>query len=205
MLSPRYEASAVLLGDNTIMVSGGKNGGWGQRSTELYDGDVWKAGKDLPTGIYSHCTVFLPDSGVFLVGGYIGASIAVPDTYGYDESTGLWVKKASMAIPRSYHACSAYNGEIWVGGTSHSFDDADTIEVYNVDRDEWRAGPQLPYQAHIYPGEFVSHGKLLLYVGGNGEKGIHQLKEEKDGWIYVSNYLYYSAHSDSAPSDSSSH
>ena len=64
----------------------------------------------------------------------------------------------------------------------------DSTEVYNVERDEWRAGPQLPYQAD-YPGEFVSHGKLLFYVGGTGEKRIHRLNGEKDGWIYVIDYL----------------
>ena len=195
MLSNRSSAAAVLLPDNTIMVSGGWDGNTYLRSTELYDGDGWIFGQDLPSGVVGHCTVYLPGYGVFLVGGNIGGGIAVPDTYGYDLDTGLWVQKASMAAPRRDHACSAYDGEIWVGGTKWL---ADTTEVFNAERDEWRAGPQLPYQAD-YPGEFVSHGKLLFYVGGEGEKKIHRLNEGKDGWIYVSNYLYYSAHDDGDP------
>ena len=171
------------------MVSGGWDGNTVLRSTELYDGDGWIFGQDLPSGVVGHCTVYLPGYGVFLVGGFTNDG-RVPDTYGYDLDTGLWVQKASMARPREYHACSAYDGEIWVGGT---FPGDDTTEVFNAERNEWRAGPQLPYQA-FYPGEFVSHEKQLFYVGGSQEKRIHRLKEEKDGWIYVSNCLYYSRH-----------
>ena len=125
------------------------------------------------------------------MGGFNGA--IVPDTYSYDVDTGLWVKKASMTVPRGGHACSAFDGEIWVGGRTPNLGGETpvvTSEVYNVERDEWRTVIQLPFQA-FYPGEFVSHGKLLLYVGRDL---IYRLNEEKDGWIYVSNYLNYSTH-----------
>ena len=180
------------------MVSGGQNGNTYLRTTELYDGEEWTDGQDLPSAVNGHCTVHLPGYGVFLVGGSNNDLQSVPDTYGYKVDTGLWVKKASMSVPRVYHACSVYGGEIWVGGTLNST--ADT-EVYNAERDEWRAGPQLPYQA-FYPGAFVSHGKFLFYVGGSFDKRIHRLKEEKDGWIYVSDYLYYSRHADGGPNSS---
>ena len=120
-----------------------------------------------------------------MVGGYIGydAGGYTSATYSYNLDTGLWTQKASMEIPRYHHACSVLDGEIWVGGTINGYD----TEIYNITTDQWRPGPLLPYQAR-YPGEFVTHGPLLFYMGGSGEKRINQLNKEKNGWIFVSNY-----------------
>ena len=64
-------------------------------------------------------------------------------------------------------------------------------EIYNIANDTWRHGPQLPYRTTV-PGEFVTHGSLLIYLGGDlEEKRIYQLNKEKDGWIFVSHYSHY--------------
>jgi hypothetical protein len=121
---------------------------------------------------------------VIIVGGITADGGITSATYSYNLDTGTeWTQKASMSIPRYYHACSVLDNEVWVGGTY----DGDDTEIYNITTDQWRPGPLLPYQTR-FPGEFVTHGPLLFYMGGSGGKRIYQLNKEIDGWIFVSNY-----------------
>ena len=119
-----------------------------------------------------------------MVGGFTDGYIPTSATYSYNLDTGTeWIQKASMSIPRSYHACSVLDNEIWVGGT---YSNGDDTEMYNITTNQWLPGPPLPYQTE-WPGEFVTHGPLLFYMGGYEEKRIYQLNKEKNGWIFVSN------------------
>ena len=183
MLSNRDGAAAVLLPNHTVLISGGNNDDGYLRSTELFNGEVWQEGPLLPYPVYAHCMLYISGY-VVMVGGYTDADGgATSATYSYNLDTGLWSKKASMSIPRYLHACSVLDNEIWVGGTY----DGDDTEMYNITTNQWLPGPPLPYQTSV-PGEFVTHGPLLFYMGGSGEKRIYQLNKEKNGWIFVSNY-----------------
>ena len=87
-----------------------------------------------------------------------------------------------MSRGRYYHACTGRpSGEIWVGGT---YPDDPTVEIYTVETDSWREGPDLPY-ASFRPGEFLVDGETLFYVGGDQRSDIHKLNKEKDGWTFV--------------------
>jgi hypothetical protein len=187
MLSNRSGAAADLLPNHTLIVSGGGNDNDGYlRSTEVFNGEVWQEGPLLPYPAYVHCMLYISGYLVMVGGWNADAYIITSATYSYNLDTGLWTQKASMNIPRWFHACSDLDGEIWVGGTGNGYD----TEIYNINNDEWRHGPQLPYQT-LYPGEFVTHGPLLFYMGGSGENRIYQLNKEKDGWICVSHYSQY--------------
>jgi hypothetical protein len=183
MLSNRNAAAAVLLPNHNVLVSGGANDDSILRSTELFNGEEWQEGPLLPYPVYAHCMLYISGY-VVMVGGHTADGNSTSATYSYNLDTGTeWTQQASMNIPRRFHACSVLDNEIWVGGTYYG----DDTEMYNITTNQWLPGPQLPYQTR-YPGEFVTHGPLLFYMGGYWEKMIYQLNKEKNGWIFVSNY-----------------
>ena len=87
-----------------------------------------------------------------------------------------------MNIARMGHACTVHRGKNWVGG---SYLSESSSEVYSIEEDKWRFGPDLPYTAYT-PGKFVSYGEDLFYVGGWDRPEIHRLNVAMDGWIFVS-------------------
>ena len=87
-----------------------------------------------------------------------------------------------MRKSRFVHACTGRSsGEIWVGGTGGN---DRTVEIYTVETDSWRGGPDLPY-ASPYPGRLLADGDELFYVGGEGRSDIHKLNKEQNGWTFV--------------------
>ena len=122
--------------------------------------------------------VSLPGGDLLLAGGYTASGVTAA-TYLY--TAGEWKPKASMNTPRYWSACATHMDQVWVGGTYYD----DTVEIYSLAQDVWLPGPDLPYKAN-YPGEFVSHGHALFYVGGSGRRDIWQLNTAGDGWTFVS-------------------
>ena len=178
---PRYEA-AVVWDEEKVLVSGGYAGGL-LSSTEWFDGTAWSAGPELPYGVDAHCMVRLPGTwDILLIGGTKQWAGSVSDTHVYKNSTQLWTKVSSMSRGRYYHACTGRpSGEIWVGGI---WGDDPTVEIYTVETDSWRGGPDLPY-ASLSPGRLLADGDELFYVGGKASSDIHKLNKAQNGWIFV--------------------
>jgi hypothetical protein len=122
----------------------------------------------------------LPGGDLLLAGGWTASYVTTAASYLY--TAGEWKPKASMNTPRVNSACATHMDQVWVGG---AYPNDDTVEIYSLAQDVWLPGPDLPYKAN-YPGEFVSHGHALFYVGGSGRRDIWQLNTAGDGWTFVS-------------------
>ena len=128
MLTSRYGAASVVLGNGSVLVSGGQEGlpgspGLRLATTEIYDGSTWTRGTNLPHAVGEHCMLVLPGEDLLMVGGWLSPGLG-EGTYGetsstfiYSNNTEVWTEKARMSTPRVYHACAVYNGEVWVGGS----------------------------------------------------------------------------------------
>ena len=97
MLTTRHQAAAVLLPNHNVLVSGGINDVTGSiTSSEIYNGEVWTKGPEIPDIGYGHCMLYVSGY-VFIIGGAslpLTSTSHVSDTYSYNLDTGLWMKKA---------------------------------------------------------------------------------------------------------------
>lgn len=72
-------------------------------TSEIFDGNTWKLGPDLPEPLVGHCQVTLPDQTVLLAGGEKSRK-----TFKYDFVTGQWVELADMVHWLCFHECAYF-------------------------------------------------------------------------------------------------
>jgi N-acetylneuraminic acid mutarotase len=80
---------------------------------------------------------------VYAIGGTNGFGVAVATTRGYDPVERRWVGLRPMTSARSDVAITAVGNDVYVIGGENG-GALQTVEIYDVARDEWRTGPLLP-------------------------------------------------------------
>ncbi|GAB2265502.1 hypothetical protein Dimus_000552 [Dionaea muscipula] len=97
---------------------------------------------EAPIAIPMFCQcVAPPGTGkLLLIGGWHPETLeTVPDVYVIDLVGGKWRKGARMSTARSFFACAAVGGLVYVAGGHDSQKNAlRSAEVYDLARDEWR-------------------------------------------------------------------
>ena len=82
---------------------------------------------------------------------------------------------------RSKHACSLYNGEVWVaGGEFYGDNSLDIVEIYNPTENTWTPGPTLNSERGD-PRMEVIDGELIVFGGYNGTHAYKSNERLVDG------------------------
>jgi hypothetical protein len=103
--------------------------------------------------------------------------------YSY-SSSGNWIQKANMNLPRAGHRSLAYKNRIWIIGGGSINDILNSVEIYNPDTNSWTNGPSLVTSRSGFSC-WIWDNKIFV-AGGFNENGIIQSIEyfdsEKGYW-----------------------
>jgi hypothetical protein len=161
----RQHFTMTILNGN-ILVMGGQSSNKLEDymdTIEVYDGTTWKLIPGTLTSQRSkHCTVTVSESSVYLIGGL---------AQGFDRRTmeryTLQGKKPAARLEnmpegRNGHACALFGGDIWVAGGWSTYDYTDSVVIYNLDSQTWRAGPSMN-KVRAYATMEVVNGVLMVF------------------------------------------
>jgi N-acetylneuraminic acid mutarotase len=180
MSSPRYQDTASLLGNGTVLVVGGNDGDTCTCTTFLSSADLYNPTTNsftptgpLNTARYAHTATVLANGKVLVTGGFGGATSTI-QTGGavlasaelYDPTAGTWTATGSMNSPRMNHTATLLpSGKVLVAGGSTGTATTASAEMYDPSSGTWTlvAPMATPRQSH---GAVALSNGTALVVGG---------------------------------------
>jgi hypothetical protein len=215
LTSARSGATATLLPDGTVLVTGGVSSSADrpERSAEIYDpvSGTWAKTGSMSVARNGHTATLLPDGHVLVVGGQCCTEPAVASAELYDPVNGTWSGTGALGAARRNHtAVLLLNGKVLVfggdNGNSRS-PEVTTAELYDPVTGVWvatgspgSAGNLLEGQAARLPDGRVAaiglaarelydpaSGSWSAIVGGPNTGGpiVHTATLLVDGWVLV--------------------
>jgi len=139
----RSEVAAAVF-RNEVYVIGGFGGG---RVVEIFDGQRWRRGPDLPVEVDHAMAASVPDTanagaGVYVFGGNAGAPTARSFRLAPDAT--VWREIAAMPGPRSQAAAVARGTSIYIVGGYDGQRLVAPSYAYEVSVDRWRQVAPIP-------------------------------------------------------------
>jgi N-acetylneuraminic acid mutarotase len=140
--TPRSEVAATVFRDHVYVIGGFG----GPRVVEIFDGQRWRRGPDLPLGVDHPMAASVADplagAGVYVFGGNAGGPTARSFRLAPDASA--WREIAAMPGPRSQAAAVAQGRFIYVVGGYDGQRLAAPTFAYESDTDRWRQVAAIP-------------------------------------------------------------
>ena len=103
----RYLPAMAVVGGK-VLVTGGRMGTITLKTTELFDGESWTYGPDMPEGRFSHAVVAYTAMEILMYSGYskpsntvVLGNMATVYTYDFSDPNSGWVQKTDM--PQKAH------------------------------------------------------------------------------------------------------
>lgn len=179
MITNRFQHTATLLPNGTVLVAGGESAGLrALASAELYDPSTgtWAATGNMTTVRARATATLLGDGRVLVAGGYGNAPSnnndhspeIVASAEIYDPSSGAWTPTGSMITPRRDHSATLLlDGTVLVAGGETNADvpnglrgprPQSTSELYDPATGDWASSGSMDVG-------FVDHGATLLLDG----------------------------------------
>ncbi|KAI0525139.1 hypothetical protein KFK09_004530 [Dendrobium nobile] len=141
-----------------------------------------------PIPLFSHCVAV--ERKLILVGGWDPVRLdPIPDVWIVDLVTGEWRKGSAMSTTRSFFACAAVGGRVYVaGGHDKMKNPLRTAEIYDVEADEGVALPAMAEERDESQG--VAIGSIFWVISGYGAQTMGQFTDsaewydpEKGVWL----------------------
>jgi len=139
----RSEVAAAVF-RSEVYVMGGFGGG---RVVEIYDGQRWRRGPDLPFEVDHAMAAAIPETtdgaGVYVFGGNNG-SVPIARSFRLAPGATVWREIAAMPGPRSQAAAVARGSSVYVVG---GFDGQRLVAptyAYDASADRWRQVAPIP-------------------------------------------------------------
>ena len=105
----RYQATSIVLNDNTLWITGGSNDGL-LASTEYVRMTGTMPGPDMPMALYDHAMVAINSTYSMVIGGWSNGYSA--STFFYDHNEGEWTTGPSLMQGRDGHAAGIITDEV---------------------------------------------------------------------------------------------
>jgi len=166
---PRAAGAAAVV-DDQIVVVGGQSDGRLVDSTEVFDGERWKAGKDIPTP-REHLAA--ASDGRFLYA--VGGRALSPDKNSaalerYDPAADRWQRLPDMPTARGGLGAAITEGHLLAVGGETATDVLGVVESYNLARQDWSRERFMRTPRH---GIAVAAIDGALYAIGGGTRPGH--------------------------------
>jgi hypothetical protein len=172
MLTPRYNATGVLLNTGRVLVAGGYNPTM-LSSAELYSPETgtWSAAGNLSVARWGHTLTVLPSGRVLAVGGTTdtGGALESKAVDIYDPATNTWARAASMAFSRVRHTATLLpSGKVLViGGASAEAGGSRIPELYDPATNSWVPVTAMAATSRSsHATVLLPSGRLLVAGGG---------------------------------------
>ncbi|WP_308190297.1 Kelch repeat-containing protein [Pseudonocardia sp. TRM90224] len=147
MLSPRVAGGAVVIGDR-IIVTGGQANGQLVPTTEIYDGEKWTRGPDIPTP-REHLALVTDGTYAYAIGGRnLNANSNSDAVERYDPVANKWEKLASLPTPRGGIGAAVADGRIVVVGGETPTTVMNDVDAFDIASGTWSPMPKLPTPRH---------------------------------------------------------
>ncbi len=183
MVDRRWNGSATLVDDGTVIVMGGYdwNDGIGcYRSVERYNpaSNRWDDAAFMLEGRCDHSATLLGDGRILVAGGYVeGPTTATTAASIYDPETDRWSEVNSMNTARRHHQATVLdNGRVLVvGGITTEGDPTATAEIFNPASGGWSATASMsdPRPGMVFAE--LADGRVLVAGGQGGQRGTTAL------------------------------
>jgi non-specific serine/threonine protein kinase len=164
----RAAPAAAAVGDKIVVV-GGQADGKLVPQTEVFDGERWTVGADIPTP-REHLGAASDGRYVYAVGGReLSAAKNVPVLERYDPATDSWTELDAMPKNVGSVGAAFLGGMLVAAGGEGTTDASDAVQAYDVEAKSWSQLPPLPAPRH---GAAVTPlGGSLFVIGGAGAAG----------------------------------
>ncbi|KAM9850600.1 kelch-like protein 9 [Aulostomus maculatus] len=152
------------------------------RELRLYDEMTghWRALKPMEMPCYQHGVAILGGF-LFIVGGQstydTKGKTAIDSAYRYDPRFNVWLQIASLNEKRTFFHLSALRGKLFSVGGRNATGEIDTVECYNVKKNEWTFVTNMKEPHYGHAGTIHSD---LMYISG----GITHDTFQRELWCY---------------------
>lgn len=166
----RGTATAVVLEDGTVLVSGGGVGAVAAAATAAYDPaqGAWRELPPMGAARRGHQAVLLNDGRVLVAGG-LADGVPLASAEVYDPATAAWSAVAPMAVPRLGHSLTVLNdGKVLVAGGSAATEPEGTLtELFDPATGTWRPTGPLSTPRFEHTATRLRDGRVVM-TGGLG-------------------------------------
>jgi N-acetylneuraminic acid mutarotase len=168
-------ATATLLADGRVLVTGGSPGG---SSAELYDPatGAWSSAGTMNSARYYHTATLLANGKVLVAAGGNESNLPTSAEL-YDPATGSWTATSDLITARyiagenvgSHTATLLPNGKVLVAGgldiEDNAFNPLATAELYDPATGQWSATGSLTTSRVGQAATLLPNGKVLVAAG----------------------------------------
>lgn len=146
LLQPRAAAAAAVVGDRLVVTGGVGTNGRLLNTTEVFDGNSWKLGAEIPTprGMLGAAS---DDKVVYAVGGSDGAA-DLPTVEAYDPAADSWTSLPPLPQPRSDLGVAIADARLVAVGGLSSGQVLKTVSVMDLATKTWAGLPDMSTARH---------------------------------------------------------
>ena len=166
----RSNASAVMLSDDRILITGGDGTGGPLQSAEIFatDGTATFAAA-MNVARSRHFAVTLPDGRVLAGGGVSSGGGAINSAELYDPNADSWTQINPMTSARANAtAVLLPDGRVLIAGGDNSGSPSNTIEVYDPSTNTFNFAGVLSSPRTKHAMAVLSDGRVLIIGGSDG-------------------------------------
>jgi N-acetylneuraminic acid mutarotase len=166
----RFGHAATVLGNGTVLITGGMNANGYLNSVEIFTPGAtptWTPAAAMNTARRYHTATELPNGKILIAGGEKGAGSLTSAVSIYDPKLGTWAPAANMATPRARHAATLLgDGRVLVTGGGVYDQGLNSAEIYDWQTNTWSSAGSFSGPRFFHTATRLYNGKVLVAGGG---------------------------------------